>query len=172
MTTLAQKTGIPDRTEQVPSTFRRLTAVLTAWIGRVVVAGVFGYAAISKILDPAAFNTAIQLYELTPTWASRLSAVWLPWLELFSAFALLLVPGWRRAAAVVLVGLLLVFTAAIVSAMARGLAINCGCFGQSAEVVGIGWPQLGRNAALIGLTIAAAWAMEDEPSRRWIRLRL
>ena len=136
---------------------------VVVWLSRLVVLGVFGYAAVTKIAAPDAFAVAIAQYQLTPAWATPFLAVWLPWLELAAVVGLLLLPRWRQAGGWVLIGLLILFLGVIGSAMARGLEINCGCFGPSADVVGIGWPQLARNLALIVLTLLAMRAANPQP---------
>jgi len=42
---------------------------------------------------------------------------------------------------------LLIFTAAIVAAVSRGMVISCGCFGPSDQTV-TSWPEAGRDLAL------------------------
>ena len=70
---------------------------------------------------------------------------------------LLVVAGWwLRAASAVIVGLTSVFAVAIVSALARGLNIECGCFGTIAGRR-IGLSSLGIDAALLGMATVLAW---------------
>ena len=65
------------------------------------------------------------------TLAVLLLAVTLPWLEV--VVGLMLVTGfWRREAATVTAGLLVVFVVAVSLALLRGIDIeNCGCFSVS-----------------------------------------
>lgn len=97
---------------------------------RAAVTLVFGWAGAAKVPDPVGFQRAIESYALIPPWLAFAAAAYLPWLELISAVAL-----WRprlaKAAEVILLGLTIVFMAAIASAWARGLDIECGCFGSA-----------------------------------------
>jgi len=60
-----------------------------------------------------------------------------------------------RGAAVVLNGMLLVFMAALGSAMARGLNVSCGCFGGPGETVTR--ETLIRDAVILALGFIALW---------------
>ena len=99
---------------------------------RVVLAAVWVWAAVAKIGDPAAAVRAVRAYDLLPEWLAQGVGYGLPFLEL--ALALLLLLGLAtRLAAVVSAVLFAVFLAGIVSAAARGLQIECGCFGGGGE---------------------------------------
>jgi hypothetical protein len=106
-------------------------------LGSLVLAGVFLLAAVPKIVEPAEFVKSIRNYRITiggrePWWGWHAVALWLPWLEAIAA--LCLVTGiWRRAALLVVAGLLAFFSGLGVYAIATGLDISCGCFGKSAE---------------------------------------
>ncbi len=93
--------------------------------------GVFVYAGALKARDPAAFVMDVRSFELLPDpWAAWL-AMCLPWLEIFAGLAV--ITGVLRAGGLlVLNSSLLAFLAAILSAWARGLDIQCGCFGGGA----------------------------------------
>jgi len=92
-------------------------------------------------------------YRLVPVPAAAALALWLPWFELTLAGALLL-PRWRREAAVLTGGLLLVFCVALLSVMWRGIDLECGCFGRE-NPVAPAWA-LARNCALLVLAALAA----------------
>lgn len=104
------------------------------WLLALVVGGVFLYACWDKILEPRKFAGIVYRYQVVGPSAAlgflpaNLVAVTLPWLEL--AAGLLLVSGiWRREAAAVAGGLVVVFLAAIGIATAQGIDLqNCGCF--------------------------------------------
>ncbi|HEV2888217.1 MAG TPA: MauE/DoxX family redox-associated membrane protein [Jatrophihabitans sp.] len=102
-----------------------------SWAGlvvRVVLAAVWGWAAVAKIGDPRRFVQVVRAYDATPEWLSKAIGYGLPTLELVLAI-LLLLGLITRYAAVVSAALLLVFLVGIVQAAARGLEIQCGCFG-------------------------------------------
>jgi putative oxidoreductase len=117
-----------------------------AWAGRLLLAGVFGYAATAKILDPQAFATDIDHFRLLPYWLASFAGAYLPWLELLCAAAVLF-RRCERGALLLLVGLCVVFSLALASAWIRGLDINCGCFGHSDISTNFPWA-IARAAAL------------------------
>src|SRR5207248_3174218 len=89
-----------------------------------VIAAIFAYAGILKVLDPLGFARDIDNYKLLPWSVALALAFFLPWLEIFSALALVM----RRlyhGALLILTGLTMVFIAASVIAKARGLDISC-----------------------------------------------
>ena len=88
---------------------------------------VFVAAAIPKIADPPAFAHMIYNYRLLPGGLINALALLMPWLELLAGLALIL-GVWRREAAVVVGALLIVFLVAIGVNLARGHAVDCGCF--------------------------------------------
>ena len=79
---------------------------------RLSVGGVYLYAAIDKLLHPAAFAQAIHNYRLVPTVLLHPWAHFLPVLEIVVGLALVL-GLWRRGAALVAALLTLVFMVAI-----------------------------------------------------------
>ena len=99
---------------------------------RLVLAGVFLYAGIIKVLDPAGFVVSIEAYRVVPYSVAAAVAYYLPWLEIVTALALLW-PRAQRPAAVLLAVLMAVFMALLLAAWARGLDINCGCFGSAED---------------------------------------
>jgi len=115
---------------------------------RAVLGGVFIWASVSKIADPAAFAQSIVNYKIVtaPVWVN-LAAVILPWVEL-AAGILLILNVWSRGAWVILAGLTLVFAVLIATTMIRGIDIACGCFGSS-ETSRVGLGLLVRDLALL-----------------------
>lgn len=98
-------------------------------LARVVLGGLFVYAGALKLIDPVAFAAAVDNYRLISPPYTELVAAWLPALEVLCGAALLL-GVFLRPATMVLGLLNLVFMAALVAAAARGLDIDCGCFGS------------------------------------------
>src|SRR5687768_875044 len=88
---------------------------------RIGLFALFVSAAWNKFADPRAFAADIANYQLLPALAPFLAAV-LPATELVVGWALLMpsVP-WRRAGALAIAFLMLVFTIAAVAALARGI---------------------------------------------------
>ena len=120
-------------------------------LGRLVLAAVFILAALPKIQDPVAFAASIEGFHIITGSGAMAAATALPWLELVIALGLL-TPWLRRASAYSMALLLGLFIALHASAWARGLNINCGCFGESASNPDYHWLIL-RNLALLLLTI-------------------
>ncbi|MFA5058660.1 MAG: MauE/DoxX family redox-associated membrane protein [Opitutaceae bacterium] len=105
------------------------TGEMTALAASIALSGVFLYAGAVKIPDPAGFAWAIHNYRLLPYPAAAALAVYLPWLELGCGLGVLW-PKISPGALIVLLGLCLVFSGALASALARNLDISCGCFGS------------------------------------------
>ena len=97
-------------------------------IARLVLAAVFLMAALPKIQDSVAFAGSIEGFRVIPVLLTAWVALILPWLELVVGFGLLM-PQLRRSSALIVSGLLIVFIILHASAWARGLNIDCGCFG-------------------------------------------
>jgi len=125
---------------------------LIHFILRLVVGGVFVFAAVLKILDPAMFATDIANYRLLPRALVHPVAILLPWVEL-GAGLMLVLGVWRRASALVISILCFVFLIAIGQALARGLDVHCGCFG-TVSAGPIGWRNLLIDLALL---LMAGW---------------
>jgi hypothetical protein len=88
---------------------------------------IFVVAAIPKIADPPSFAHMIYNYRLVPGFAVNAFALIMPWVELLAGLALIL-GAWPREAAGLAGLLLLVFIGAIGFNLARGHAVDCGCF--------------------------------------------
>ncbi|MBI2794448.1 MAG: DoxX family membrane protein [Ignavibacteria bacterium] len=117
---------------------------------RAFIGGYFVLAAIPKITEPLAFATSIYHYGLVPVWAINAIALILPWLELLAGSALLL--GYKTKLAAALCGLmLLIFTLAVAWAVANGLHIDCGCFGEAGGEE-VSWWKVGKNTLMIAGT--------------------
>jgi putative oxidoreductase len=123
-------------------------------IARLVLGGVFLVAAIDKIAVPDAFAKSINNYHIVPTYLVNISALLLPWLELLCS--IFLITGIRvKASALITSGMLVVFIVAIISAMMRGLDINCGCFSQAGVApTKVGWGKVAEDVGLLVLGIA------------------
>ncbi|MFL1377322.1 MULTISPECIES: MauE/DoxX family redox-associated membrane protein [unclassified Nocardiopsis] len=99
---------------------------------RLALAGILIYAAASKY-PPALSVQAVEAYDLFPHEIARLIGYTLPLFELALAVLLLIGLATRFTGAVTAL-LMVVFIAGILSAMARGLSIDCGCFGGGGAV--------------------------------------
>ncbi len=123
------------------------------WALALVLGGLLGYVGVAKLADPHGFAQELAGYRLLPAQANQTLAVILPWIELLCGVALVL-GLWVRAAAMLSGALMLVFAAAVVTALARGLDISCGCFGTG-QAARIGLQTLALQAGCL----AAAWGV-------------
>jgi putative oxidoreductase len=118
---------------------------------RFAIAAVFIYAGGVKIFAAQDFARAVQHYELTSWAISVLIAVYLPWLEVLSGFALI-VRRLQLGALVALGGMTTIFLAALLSAWMRGLDISCGCFGKESRNIQTNFPLLlAQDLALLAV---------------------
>jgi uncharacterized membrane protein YphA (DoxX/SURF4 family) len=120
---------------------------------RVVLGLVFIYAAYTKLRDPwAIFAMSIDSYKLLPEWGVIAVARTLPWFELLLGAALIIGVGLRYSS-VAGAALLGFFFIAMAISYARGLQIDCGCFGPGEA---LGPKTLLRDGTLVALAIVLA----------------
>ncbi len=138
---------------------QRVSRLRWVFVFRFILGLVFLYASLGKILDPKALAEDLLEYRiLTSPQIVKYLAVTLPWVEWFCGTFLLL-GIFVRSVSILATGLLAVFVAAMVSAMARGLEINCGCFGTPHEVIG---PfTLFRDSLFLGMSLTVALSKVD-----------
>ncbi len=104
---------------------------------RLVLGGLFIYAGVVKVLDPLDFAQNIRNYRLVGQSLSFIAAIVLPWLEILAGVAL--AAGiWKRASALIISGLLVFFILLTLVTIARGLDVDCGCFGALSRKSGFG----------------------------------
>ncbi len=123
---------------------------------RLGLAAVFLTSGALKVVDPAQTRIAVRAYELLPAGLVGPVATALPLVELILG-TLLLVGVFTRWVALGSGVLLLVLMAAVAQAWARGLSIDCGCFGGGGAVAkgDTRYPQeLARDA---GTWLLALW---------------
>ena len=124
---------------------------------RLFLAGVLLYAAVAKWPAPRAFAEDIANYRLLPAALVPAATAAMLGVETLLGLALaanLLLRPWRREVALATALLMALFTAAVGSALARGLKIECGCFGagQSPATMLTLWRDVGFLAAAAVLT--------------------
>jgi len=123
---------------------------------RLGLAAVFLTSGALKAVDPAQTGIAVRAYELLPPDLVGPVATALPLVELVLG-TLLLVGAFTRWVALASAVLLVVLMAAVAQAWARGLSIDCGCFGGGGAVAkgDTRYPQeLARDA---GTWLLAVW---------------
>jgi uncharacterized membrane protein YphA (DoxX/SURF4 family) len=130
------------------------------WIIGLIVAGVFIYAGAIKALDPVQFASDIDNYKILPWPISVALAFYLPWLEIFCGFALVVRLLYRGALSI-LTMLILSFTLMTIAAKARGLDITCGCFGHASQHWSFA-SHLATNLAILG-ALVMLWVSNRSP---------
>jgi uncharacterized membrane protein YphA (DoxX/SURF4 family) len=117
---------------------------------RVALGAIFVYAAWVKLRDPwQLFAMSIDSYRILPLGAVELAAHVIPWAEL--AVGLLLISGlWLRISGTIVSLVLLTFFILMLRAYAKGMAIDCGCFGPG-EI--ISWKTLLRDGTLVAAAL-------------------
>jgi putative oxidoreductase len=123
---------------------------IAARILRVILGVIFVYAAWIKLREPwAMFAISIDSYQILPMWAVEIVARALPWFELL--LGVLLIAGlWRGVSAAAASLLLAVFFSLMVRALAKGMQIDCGCFGPGER---LSWVTLLRDGALLASSL-------------------
>jgi len=97
---------------------------------------IFVWAAVSKLANLQDFYVSLVAYRLPlPHYLLRLTAISLPWLELFCGL-MLLVQCWYRVALIWVVVLCAIFLLCTGQAWGRGLEISCGCL--NLDFIGLG----------------------------------
>jgi len=131
---------------------------------RLVLGGVMLVAGALKVTDPETAAQAVRAYELLPSSLVAPVGWGLPFLEI--AIGLLLIVGFGVRAAAVAAGVfMVVFIAAVSSAWARGLAIDCGCFGGGGQVAPGQTKYLQEILRDVGLLLLAAWLWVNPASK-------
>jgi uncharacterized membrane protein YphA (DoxX/SURF4 family) len=123
---------------------------VVALIAAVVVGVIVVYAGATKLVSGGAWHESVASADLP-----RVVLRGLPILEV-TLGSLTVVRLWLPVVPLMLVGLLVLFTLWIVSAMRREVVPPCACFGSRASEP-VGWKHVGRNVALLALACIAAF---------------
>lgn len=121
-------------------------------LARLYLGLVFLLACVHKLADPEAFAIDIATYQFLPLVFVNGFALLLPMVELVAGVMLVL--GFRtRAAAFLIVWMMIAFMIALSHALYLGLDMSCGCFASSAAAEGhvISGMTLLRDAAWLAL---------------------
>jgi putative oxidoreductase len=121
-------------------------AVLALSLG---LAAVFVYAGVEKMGDALQFADSIAAFGIVPAAFIGLLALSLPPFEVACGL-LLLWPRARRIGALAIALVSVVFFSALLSALLRGLTLDCGCFGSGAPSRPRMWVELGLDVVLFG----------------------
>lgn len=130
---------------------------------QIALGAIFVVAALPKIADPPSFAHMIYNYRVLPGGLIHISALVMPWVELLAGLALIL-GVWVRPARWIVTLLLVTFMIAISINLARGNAIDCGCFDVAAagrtheERIQDMWLVLLRDAGMLLMVGQLVWA--------------
>jgi len=123
---------------------------------RLLLGGVVLTAGALKVGQPETSARAVRAYQLLPYDVAGAVGYALPILEV--AVGLLLVVGLFTRVSAIISGLLMVaFIIGISSAWARGLAIECGCFGNGGTIAASQTQYPWEIARDVGLLACAVW---------------
>jgi uncharacterized membrane protein YphA (DoxX/SURF4 family) len=96
---------------------------------RLILGGVLLVAGALKVTDPYASATSVRAYQILPVDLANFLGFVLPFVEV--AIGIFLIVGiWVRLAAIAGGALMIMFIIAIGQAWARGISLDCGCFGK------------------------------------------
>lgn len=111
-------------------------------------AAVFIYAGLDKVQDPLHFADSINAFDILPHGMIDALALGLPLYEIGCA-VLILLPPTRRAGALALTLASAMFFLALLSALLRGLTLDCGCFGTGVPSRPRMWAELALDTLLV-----------------------
>ena len=123
---------------------------------RLFLGAVLLYAGLVKVGHPLTAERAVQAYDIFPLGMGGLIGQALPFLEIVLGVLLLLGLFTRPVAAVAAV-LMFAFIVGIAQAWARGLTIDCGCFGGGGTIAAAQTHYLSETLRDVGLALCAAW---------------
>jgi uncharacterized membrane protein YphA (DoxX/SURF4 family) len=138
------------------------------WLGllaRLTLGGVIFVAGALKVTTPYKAAAAMRAYELLPISVANIFGYALPWFEV-GLGALLILGVATRLSAISAGFLMIVFILAISSAWARGLSIDCGCFGGGGQVAPGETKYLQEILRDVGLTLLAVY-LYWRPQTKW-----
>ncbi|MGC9364817.1 MAG: MauE/DoxX family redox-associated membrane protein [Fidelibacterota bacterium] len=115
---------------------------------RLILGFLFLYASLDKITNPQKFAEIIYNYRILPVELLNICALLVPWLEALIGLALLL-GVWVETAALLLSGITVLFIILIISAILRGLDIECGCFSLDAAGSLVSWKRVVEDIVIL-----------------------
>jgi len=135
-----------------------------AIVTRLLLGFLFLYSALDKILYPARFAEVIYNYRLLPVELLNIHAIIVPWIEITIGVTLLL-GVWVTSSALLLSGLTVVFIGLLLSAIGRGLNIECGCFSLDSEGSLVSWKRIFEDVLILIGGIYLIWHQIKKPAR-------
>jgi uncharacterized membrane protein YphA (DoxX/SURF4 family) len=125
-------------------------------VARLGLAAVWLTSGVLKAIDPDQTYIAVRAYDVLPPIGVEVVAGILPWFEI-ALGVLLLVGVGIRTVGVLSILLLLGFVAGVSQAWARGLLIDCGCFGGGGAVAPGQTAYVQELLRDTGFIVLAAW---------------
>lgn len=119
---------------------------------RFPLAGVFLWAGIAKLIDPAAFADGVADFRFFPDTMVNVIAICVPMVEIAAA-ALLLSGRWSRPGALLSIFLTMSFTVLFGWAAVQGREVECSCFGGGEFLGATVTAGLIRAVILLGVSI-------------------
>ena len=96
---------------------------------RLILGGVLLVAGALKVTDPYGSAPSVRAYQVLPIHLANFLGFVLPFIEI--GIGIFLIVGiWVRLTSLAGAALMLVFVIAIAQAWARGISLDCGCFGK------------------------------------------
>jgi hypothetical protein len=132
---------------------------------RLVMAGVFIYASIDKIIHPDLFAQAVYNYQVLPGFLVNLTALILPCLELTLGVCLL-INRWMAGASSLAALLMVLFVGLTLFNLARGMDISCGCFSAAPDGNPVTLLTLVRDIAFLIVSIGLGGLVFVKNTRR------
>ncbi|GGL24864.1 DoxX family membrane protein [Phycicoccus endophyticus] len=145
-----------DAEAAVPWYRRGRTLDVVGLLARLLLGVVLVWAGAAKVGHPLTSQRAVQAYQIFPFELAGWIGLALPFLEIVVG-VLLLLGLFTRPAAVVGALLMLAFIAGIAQAWARGLSIDCGCFGGGGEIAPSATRYPEEIARDTGFALAGGW---------------
>lgn len=139
-----------------------------ATVCRLLLSAVWLYAGAAKVGDLAGSVRAVKAHQIMPNGMADVVGAALPFVEI--ALGVLLLIGLSTRIVAIMSALLLgAFVVGTASAWARGLSIDCGCFGSGGELGPGESPGYGLDVTRDALFLAAASFLVLWP-RTWLSL--
>lgn len=138
---------------------RELLIKAQPWLGlisRLILGGVLFIAGYLKVGTPDKSQMAVRAYEVLPISLANPIGLLLPYVEI--GLGLFLILGvYTRISAALGGAIMVIFIVAIAQAWARGLTIDCGCFGGGGQVAASETKYLSEIIRDTGLVLLALY---------------
>ena len=125
----------------------------TVRCSQILIGTLFATASLAKLGDLHSFAEQVHNFRMLPLGLENLVAMMLPWVELVAGLALIFGIQARSGARIAAL-LMAAFTVGVLVAMARGLDIECGCFGTG-DATRVGFGKVAGNLAMLTLAVVA-----------------